>query len=145
MPNTIMLRGDRGTREEGYAADNTIKPGHVVSRNSANKFARNTLGTGADLAVQVAIEDAMLGKTINDAYVQDKIMFTYIPEAGDRVYMRVPAGAPAIVIGDRLQLDNTGCVVKWIAGTVIGHAREALDNSGGGTEAFITVEIGGGQ
>lgn len=141
MPNTIMLKGDLGMREEAFAAAGTIKPGHAVIRDSSNNFKKNDLATGSDVLLQVAIEDALQGRTINDAYDISTPVFTYLPRAGDLLYVRVPAGAPAIVIGDLMQLDNTGCFVKRIAGATRGVSREALDNSGGGTEAFIKMEV----
>lgn len=144
MPNTIMLRGDRGKREEAFASAGTIKPGHQVNRDSSSNFAKNALATGSDITTQIAVEDSLQGLGINDAYASGAVVMTYIPEAGDHVYVRVPAGAAAIVIGDLLQLDNTGCFIKRAAGSSKGTALDALDNSGGGTEVFIRMEVGNG-
>lgn len=140
MPNTIQLRGDRGKREEAFAVDATIKPGHYCYRDSNNKFARNVTA-GRPGLLMIAIEDSLQGRGINDAYDIDSVVFTYIPEAGDLIYVRVPAGAAAIVIGDELYANNTGCFIKAGTGPVRLIAREALDNSAGGAEAFIKAEV----
>lgn len=140
-PNTIMLKGDIGMREEAFAASG-FKPGNFLVKDVNGKIAKNTLATGGDTPLMVAVEDSYQGKTITDAYVANEIAFYYEPMVGDLIYARVPAAAPAIVIGDRLQLDNTGCIVKFIAGKVVAVAEETLDNSAGGAEVFLRIRIG---
>src|SRR5689334_21406716 len=115
MPNTIMLKGDLGMREEAFAANGNIKPGHAVVRDSNNNFTKNA-AAGYNGTLQIAIEDALQGNPITTAYANAGIVFTYQPRAGDVVYVRVPAGAAAIVAGDQLQLDATGCFIKLGAG-----------------------------
>lgn len=139
-PQTILLKckGLQGQFHEAKASG-ALKPGHHVIYNTSTdgEVKKNDLSTGADTACMVAYENYFEGETIDDEYADDDQVFFYQPQSGDELYLRVPAGASAIVEGDRLQVDNTGCVIKRASGTETYIALEDKDNSGGGTEVFI--------
>lgn len=64
-------------------------------------------------------------------------MFYHVIQTGDVVHGRVPASASAIVKGDRVELVTGGVVQKLASGVACGIAEEAVDNSAGGSEAFL--------
>jgi hypothetical protein len=103
-PNTIMLIGDEGLRDERYAAAATIKPGHFLVMDSNGKWKKNDLASGADAQLVVA----------------------YKPLKGHKLYVRLAGGSAAVVLGDRLQLDNTGCLIKLAAGKPVAQVEEAV-------------------
>jgi hypothetical protein len=125
-PNTIMLIGDEGLRDERYAAAATIKPGHFLVMDSNGKWKKNDLASGADAQLVVALEDYLQGKTILDAYAANDVVMAYKPLKGHKLYVRLAGGSAAVVLGDRLQLDNTGCLIKLAAGKPVAQVEEAV-------------------
>lgn len=147
MPNTILLKG-RGIRKERISGA-AINPGHLVEVNTANNVVVHS-AAASSAAAAFAIENELFGKTINDALTSgDQVVFEYMP-TGAEIYARLAASAPAVVIGDYLESAGDGTLRKVAVdaatdqgqrNAVVARAIEAVDNSGGGTEVFIRVEI----
>lgn len=132
---SILLRGD-GVYKEGVA-NGAITPGHFVKRDSAGKF---VVGTG-DIAVAEIPDWQGNNSGISTAYASgDQINVCY-PARGSEIYALVAAAAPAIAVGDTLDVAATGTVIKHTSGTIIGKALEAIDNSGGGSSVRIRIEL----
>lgn len=134
-PNTIILKGDLERRYEEGRAGGTIKPGHQIEQGSAGTFVvHGTAGGVGPFAI--AIEDALQGKTIDDAYSSGDLLRYFIPQPGDLVYVYLKAGESvvkgdkAISGGDGTQIKATGTILKYN-----GRFEEALDLSGGGAVA----------
>lgn len=107
--NRIQVKGN-GRYEEAVASG-ILKPGHLIKLDSDGKVLVHSTPGGAAMKA-FALENALLGKTIDDAYAVGDIVPYAIFMPGDVVQARVPAGAAAIVIGDQLISDGTGCLKK---------------------------------
>jgi len=140
-PKTITLKinGVAPIRKEAVAAG-TIKPGYIVDRDSANKFAARS---SADLAgpTYIAVENDVIGDGIDDDYSAGDQVQVNVFRPGDEVFMLVAAGHAAIALGDLLQSADDGTVKALASGVNAFRALEAVDNSGGATEARIKVEV----
>ena len=134
-PKTIELHG-HGVPHEAVA-DGAITPGHFINWTGAN-----SVGVGGGSAAHVAREYDLTGKGIDDAYADgDQVLFTTYM-AGSSTYSLVAAGAAAIAAGDLLAVQNDGTVAKAASGAfALAQAREAIDNSAGGSAVRIKVEI----
>lgn len=143
-PQTILLKCKnlQGNIDERECSE-SLKPGHFVIPDTSNpeEIKKNNLTTGADTHLMIACENSLAGGVVTDAWASGDRVAVYEPLPGDILYVRVPASASAIVEGDRLQLDNTGCMIKLASGVEKARAEEDLDNSGGGSEAFLKVRI----
>ncbi len=96
---------------EEYRAVAGFKPGHMLEVTSANKVQKNSK-YGARCELLFALEMDLLGKTIQDAYEADDLARVLIVRPGSRVNARIPAGAPAIAIGDKLISNGDGTLIK---------------------------------
>lgn len=113
MANTILLKGDLGTRYEEYTASGIFKPGHILQVDTDNKVLKHAVFGGP--CQMIAQEFALMGKGLDDAYaVGDTAPVHRIVPNVDLLNFRVPAGAAAIVIGDRLISNGDGCLVKAV-------------------------------
>lgn len=136
-PDTIVLVG-MPTRKEDKAIA-ALSPGHVVVYSGAGIIKRGVAAVAGPKAI--ALENELLGKTIDDAYPIGENVYYAVFKSGERAQVRVPAAAAAIAKGDSLQFDATGCLVKIAGGIAIAISQDALDNSAGATEAFLKVEF----
>ena len=91
-PKRIVLIG--GERlEEGVAAS-AITPGHLIKQDSdGNLIPHNVAGGNAEKAF--AVEDALQGKTISDAYAADDTVFFTVAQPGDVIYALLADGESA--------------------------------------------------
>lgn len=146
-PNTIILRTSTPVlRKEGVAAGN-ILPGHLIAGPDSALVVHGAAGQNARKAFAVEYDPA---KGIDDAYVTgDQVMYG-IFKPGEEVYALVAAGAAAIAEGDALESAGDGTLRKQVTSaataenardSVVGYAREAVDNSGGADVARIRVEV----
>jgi hypothetical protein len=142
---TIKLKNYLNHFEE-FTAAAAIYPGMLVEQTPSAATIRKHATSGGNVTVVCfAIEDALQGKGITDAYATgDKVQVWY-PVSGDVVYALV-ADEQNIAIGDELESNGAGFLTKhtvksWgsadsmIAETiytsaVVGKAIEALDLSG---------------
>lgn len=105
-----------GRYEEAEVAV-AFKPGHLLKKNSAGTIQKHST-FGRRGLVMVALHDHMQGYQGNpgrqlwDALVVGEQAPYALPIPGDVMAIRVPANAPAIVIGDLLTPDGAGCLVK---------------------------------
>lgn len=142
-PKTILLEGDMEDRHGELICTGAVSPGHIITRTSGNLVTKHATAGAASLAggsVWVAKEDhiGVRGGTINDAYSSGDRVFFHDPRKGDLLYCRVAAGATAITRDAPLTSDGAACL-KLATGTdtVLARAEDALDNSAGGSEAFL--------
>jgi hypothetical protein len=147
-PRTILLRG-RGIRKE-LPAGGTITPGNFIDVNSSGNAIRigvtATPGSPRAIAVENDVPTtAWTGSSpsIDTDYVSGDLVQIEWLVPGMEVNATVAAAAPAIVIGDKLELVNGGTVRKAAATPTVpvAMALEALDNSGGGSAARLRVVI----
>lgn len=136
MANTILLKG-RGIRVEAAAAA-AITPGHLVTRTSTGLLTPFNTAGGACPRI-VAVENDLEGKEITDAYAQNDYVQAEHLYSGCEFLGLLIAGAAAVVIGDLLEAGGAGGLRKLASGVAIAQALEAVDNSGGGTQARISA------
>lgn len=139
-PKTIVLLGSPKIKEAQATA--AISPGHLVEYGGA-KDIRKTSTALVSCRKAIALENDIVGKTITDAYAANDWVRYGVFTPGDVAYVRVAAAATAIAKGDKLVAHSDGTVKKTGATTdfIVGYALEALDNSAGGSEAFIKMEV----
>jgi hypothetical protein len=152
-PKTIVLKGCPTPNFE-YPASAAITPGHLVAVASTGKVA---VHAAAGLATRplIAVENALIGKGISDAYAADDLVQCVHAQPGDVIYALVAAGAAAIVKGDKLSSAGDGTFKKAVtasqltsgnytytpADVILAEADEAVDNSGGGAAVRIRAII----
>jgi hypothetical protein len=82
--NSIKIKSYLDVFNE-YAANAAITPGMLVELMSTNKV-RAHATDGGNVLPMFAIEDALQGKDIDDAYVAGDQVRCWIPQRGDEVY-----------------------------------------------------------
>ena len=145
--NTIVVKG-YPMRKEAVAAE-AITPGHLMSLNSSNRLIKHAVAAGNSNAT-FAIENEVFGQGIDVAYANNDNVLYGIFAPGDEVNALVAASAAAIVIGDYLESAGNGTLRKVTTAaatadtsrsSIVAKALQAVDNSAGGSQARILVEI----
>jgi hypothetical protein len=138
MNRTILLKGE--INHEEAIASGVLSPGHLIMLDSAGKVLKHaTQGGYAERLF--ATENALAGKSIDDAYAIGDVVPYNVSEPGDIVNALL-APAVAYAIGDQLisagngtlkkaSLVSTGVTVKQIIGVV----TQAIDLTAGGAVA----------
>ena len=142
LSRKIVLRGNP-LHDEGVAAG-AIKPGQFVKLDSDGKYVVHATALGFGEKI-IAVEDALQGKTINDAYAANDRVSVAILHPGCEVAAYINAGANGnIAIGDHLVPDGAGNLEET-NGTpkeIWAVAREATDlNDTGDVDTRIRVRI----
>lgn len=127
--NTIILKG-KGRYEEGPAAA-ALTPGHLLMETSAGKVQKhNSAGGRAERAF--ALEDALQGKTINDAFaINDPVPYV-LAQPGDEVFAFIKAttvvarGAALVSAGDGTLYTLAAAITALVTSTD-GTAAAAAD------------------
>lgn len=138
-PKTITLSGD-GIQHEAIVTDAVITPGMLVTRTATGIRPHNVAG-GA-VTPTFAIENANIGGDISDNYAIGATATFVTFQPGSVVYALAHAGGAAIAINALLKSGGDGTLE--LAGddeVAVARAREAVDNSGGGTAVRIRAEI----
>lgn len=91
-------------------ANAAITPGMLVEEMSTGKV-RKHAGAGKDAFPMFAIEDALQGRGIDDAYVANADVRCWIPRRGDEVYALLADGQN-VAIGDFLVSNGDGFLQK---------------------------------
>jgi len=98
-PHRIELQPSLGSRyEEGVADESGIKPGMLLERkvtNWPNGLKKHSTPNQRD-QVMIALEDALQGKTINDAFENDPAGDGSVP--GDVVGYLIPARGSVVML-----------------------------------------------
>lgn len=142
MPNTIILKA-MGIYEEATAAG-AIQPGALLEID-ANGDVQNHSVAGGRAELMVALEDALQGRTIDDAYAVGDIVSHKLLTIGSKVQAILQDGETA-VIGSPLYSNGDGTLVVTDplagSGVVIAVAQEAVDLSGAPAEnGFVAVRV----
>lgn len=131
------------------AAASAIKPGHLIEELAAGTVQEHS-GTALNAQKLFALTDLTLAGTIDDAYAVGSTVRYGAFSSGQEVFGRVAVGSVAIVIGDALQSNADGTVEKLVTDaatddtqrdSIVGYAREAIDNSAGSVEVFIKLRV----
>lgn len=147
MTNTILIKG-RGIRKEALAAA-IITPGYLIERIAAGTFQKHA-GAGLNTSPLFAEENELFGKGIDDDYPAGDQVLAQFCVPGCEINAVLAANAAAIVIGDFLESAGDGTLRIATADVatdtaqreaMVAVALEAVDNSAGGTEVRIKVEV----
>jgi hypothetical protein len=144
--------GDAGNPivdEAKAAAGSAIMAGHLVEETTAGEVQGHS--TAADGAQKlIALPNTANGNSTDVAYAVGETVRYGCFHSGQKAYMKLAAAATAVTIGAALESagDGTVRVLTTDAATddtqrnsVVAYAVEAVDNSGGATEAFIKVRV----
>lgn len=110
-PKTIILKGNpiRGERLAAAA----ITPGHLLELISTNKVRVHSIAGGTAAKI-FALEMGIVGDEITTAYAaDDTVLFGHLCP-GMEFYALLPANAPAVVIGDKLESNGDGALRKQL-------------------------------
>jgi hypothetical protein len=135
----IFLRPSEAMQyEEGRAGAAGLMPGMNVVQNSAGEWV-----AGAGPSLHILREDTLQGRTVDDPYEDEDVLFMGTPKPGDRINGLLLNGEN-VVIGDKVFYAASGKLEKVAAEVNDGSwftVREALDLSGvGGTDQLVAVE-----
>lgn len=142
--NQIML--DKNFRLEEFLASGTPKPGMLLEQTNASAATAKVHATQGGYAERMfAMEDALQGKTVDDAYTAATIMTVGIVQPGDRVNAMIEGGQ-SITIGERLISSGNGKLIAEDAAEssgevkqIIGYALEAFSDTDDGLAAIRVV------
>lgn len=112
MNNSIILKNYGNNFEEKVAAG-TIYPGMLIERTSADKVQAHST-EGGNMSAMFAIEDALQGNDIDDAYSADDQVRIWHAQPGDQV-LACLADGENISIGDYLQSKGDGTLETFDA------------------------------
>lgn len=136
---TIRLKGSFGRYTE-KVANAALSPGHLIEEMSTGKVRKHATA-GGRCERFFAQEDALQGKTADDAYAADDVVGCVEALPGDVVAGVLKAGEN-VAIGDLLVSAGTGELIKSTSLStttlllqVVGRAEEALNLSAGGAVA----------
>ena len=134
--HTIKLKNYSNIFEE-YVAHEAIIPGSLIELNSDNEVQKHATAGGNSLPM-FAIEDALQGNGIEDAYATGDQVNVWIPTRGDNVYAILEDGEN-VAIGDFLESAGDGYLKKHTADSagvveypaaIVAVALEALNLTG---------------
>ena len=108
--NTVILKNYSNIFEEYVAGAATIYPGCLVELGSDGKILVHN-GAGHPALPMFAIEDALQGKGIDDAYATGDVVRCWIPNRGDVVY-GILADGQTIAKGDFVESNGAGYLQK---------------------------------
>lgn len=142
---TIQLELDNSYIRQEADAEEALSPGHLLAYGTDGAVKKHAVAGGRGL-VMVALEDALQGKTVDDAYAaDDKVQFN-IQRTGTRFQGILKAGEN-VAKGDDLISDGAGRLIaasssdsSVVVDQVMAYADEAVDLSGSGdVDSFIAV------
>lgn len=114
-PRTIVLQGELShVHVERQAGAAGIMPGDCLMIDANNEFVVQANASGKEPVI-VAKEDDLQGKTIDQAYADEDVVFAHFAQKGDKLYLRL-AASQTITIDDLLDYNGDG-KVKLTAGT----------------------------
>jgi hypothetical protein len=109
--NTIILKNYLKVFNE-FTASAAIIPGQLVELTSAGKVQKHS-GAGKTAIPMFAIEDALQGKAIDEAYAANDTVRVWAPQRGDEVYALL-ADEESVIIGDFLESNGGGYLRKVV-------------------------------
>ena len=134
--NTIVLDDRSNIRDEAQA-NAALYPGYLLEKLSTGKV-RAHATAGGSWGGHVALEDALQGNGVDDAYAANDLVFVATFRKGDKANL-VLADGETIVIGDLVESAGDGTIRKLQGessavqpeepNSIVGEANEALDLS----------------
>lgn len=129
--NRIFVNGDRSYRNLSGSKDlanAAIKPGMLIERLSTGKY-RAHATSGAPAAFDIAAEDALQGKTVDDAYAQGDLVTHGVLAPGYDCQVLLKAGTN-YTVGTKLMSNGDGTfVTRTSTNAILCEVDEACDLS----------------
>lgn len=141
-PHTVWLRGDADTNhtERAMATGAAIKPGMLVTVNSAGALIKHATG-GGKASPMFAREASYMGGSIDRAFLDGEQVPYYTAKPGDWVYAWLAAGHD-VAIGELLESDGAGAFrAIGTSGEAVVRALEAVDNNPGSGGAAVRIKV----
>jgi len=144
MSNIIVLKGKGNYIEK--VTDAICSPGMGMELAPDGKVDRlqATLAEAAKgvAGLKIAVEDALQGKTVTQAYAVGDVCFMYEPLPGDEVQLLIKDGE-TIAIGDTILAEGGGSgLFIEAAGTETNYVAEALEAlSPSGSNGLVACKI----
>lgn len=110
--HSVIIKNYLNNFEE-YAASEALSPGMLVEPVSGAATIKKHATEGGDAIPMFAIEDALQGKGLEDAYVAGDQVRVWIAQRGDEVYAQLE-DEQTIVIGDLLESNGGGYLQKHL-------------------------------
>jgi hypothetical protein len=136
----VVIGPDKPLYNEA-AATEAITPGMLVDRASATTVEANDVTGDGNKRVEVAVENDIFGGGIDDAYAAGDTVISQILRSGCEFMGLVAAGAAAITYDAYVTTAAGGYLAVGTQANAVAKARQALDNSGGGTPARLRVVV----
>lgn len=107
--NKIALVARYARKEQEFTANAALNPGHLLEVLSSGKVQKHATagGVGEKMFAQ---EDALQGKTKEDAYTAEDKVFVVIPLQGDEINALIQAGQN-LTIGTKLVSAGDGTLI----------------------------------
>lgn len=126
-------------------ADGAILPGEMIELAADGKYDRLASSKAEALkgaaGLKIAVEDALQGRTVDDAYADGDQVFFYEPKNGDHLLVLVASGEN-IAVGDTLVPTGGGDgKFEEAGGSETRYAFEALESTGGALAADTLVKV----
>ena len=144
MPKTITLNSHNHYVFDEAIASAAITPGDLIERvpsgGDLGQLRVHATAAGTTAQPVFAVENELIGSTIDTAYADgDTVKFCY-PHAGASVYAWLEA-AGDVENGAPLESNGAGKLQALSTGAIVCYADEKVDNSGGGSPARIRVRV----
>ena len=148
--NTIALKGEY-TRKEAEASE-AVTPGELVEFGGSNDIQKHSTA-GGNARAAFALENDLVGEGIDDDYDSGDRLQYGVFRQGAEVYALLATGAASAVSvskGSPVESAGDGTVQNWATAAeatpvevdnLVGYALESVDNSAGGSEARIKIEV----
>lgn len=111
MARNVINVNNHDVIQKEAVAGGVITPGMLIAIASTAKCAAHAVENGVT-SLRIALEDTLQGKTISDNYAADDIVRYMVARPGDEFNGLLPAGAAAVVIGDKLISSGDGTFKK---------------------------------
>ena len=142
MGTRIVVVGPAQPVYNERTATEAITPGMLVNPVAAGTVEKNdVVSTTGNVAVEVAVENDIFGGGIDDNYAANDTVISQILTPGCEFMGLVDAGAAAIAYDAYVTAVAGGFLAVGTEANGIGKARQAVDNSAGGTPARIRVQV----
>lgn len=143
-----LLHDPKYISDEDTQASEAITPGYLVERGGSNDIQAHSTAGGEGPRYFADLEHAE-GGAIGDDYDSGDSVNVLRLQSGDKIHARIGSGSSEYNIsqGEALESDGTGVLQSHGTASTgtednkIAYADEAINNSGGSSEAVIKVTI----
>lgn len=142
VKHTIKLKNYLNIFEELVASE-AITPGMLIELTSAGEVKKHATASGNALPM-FATEDALQGKTIDDAYAHEDPVQVWVPQRGDIVNALLADGQH-VEIGDFLESNGTGYLQKYVADIITSHSTGVIYGNAIVGQAIEHVDLSGSE